>query len=102
MKRHASLQPFLRKLKRKAFFSENECDKFYQNGSAPASIYGTFKMYKFSYSDSLPKLHLIVSPVGTFNYNVTRLLCDLNSPFLPNDYSCKVVIFSQVQNAHLS
>ena len=88
LKREASLQRFLRKLKQKNFFNENEYDKLYPSGSAPARIYGTPKMHKFSPSDSFPKLRPIVSSIGTFNYNLARFLCDLLSPLVPNDYSC--------------
>ena len=85
MKREASLQRFLRKLKQKNFFNEIEYDKLYPSGSAPARIYGTPKMHKFSSSDSFPKLRPIVSSIGTFNYNLARFLCDLLSPLVPND-----------------
>ena len=61
----------------------------YPSGSAPARIYGTPKMHKFSSSDSFTKLCLIVSSIGTFNYNLAHFLCDLCSPLVPNDYSCK-------------
>ena len=86
MKHEASLQPFLRKLKQKNFFNEIEYDKFYPSGSAPACIYGTPKMPKFSSSESCPQLPPIVSSIGTFNYNLARFLCDLLSP---NECSCK-------------
>ena len=56
----ASLQRFLRKLKQKNFFNEIEYDKLYPSGSAPARIYGTPIMHKFSSSNSFPKLRLIV------------------------------------------
>ena len=70
----------------------------YPSGSAPARIYGTPKMHKFSPSDSFPKLHPIVSSIGTFNYNLAR------SPLVPNDYSCKDTFsfVSQIKNANLS
>ena len=104
MKREASLQHFLRKLKQKNFFNENEYDKLYPSGSAPARIYGTPKIHKFSPSDSFPKLRPIVSSVGTFNYNLARFLCDLLSPLVPNDCSCKDTFsfVSQIKNANLS
>ena len=73
-KREASLQRFLCKLKLKNFFNENEYDKLYPSGSAPARIYGTPKMHKFSPSDSFPILRTIVSSIGTFNYNLARFL----------------------------
>ena len=88
----------------KRFFNENEYDKLYPSGSAPAHIYGTPEMHKFSSSDSFPKLCPIVSSIGTFNYNIARFLCDLLSPLVPNDYSCKDTFsfVSQIKNANLS
>ena len=76
----------------------------YPSGSAPARIYDTPKMHKFSSSDSFPKLCPIVSSIGTFNYNLARFLCDLLSPLVPNDYSCKDTFsfVSQIKNANLS
>ena len=61
-------------------------------------------MYKFSSSDSFPKLCPIVSSIGTFNYNLVRFLCDLLSPLVPNDYSCKNTFsfVSQIKNANIS
>ena len=104
LKREASLQRFLRKLKQKNFFNEIEYDKLYPSGSAPARIYGTPKMHKFSSSDSFPKLRPIVSSIGTFNYNLARFLYDLLSPLVPNDYSCTDTFsfVSQIKNANLS
>ena len=85
------------------FFNENEYT-LYSSGSALGHIYGTPKMHKFSSSDSFPKLHSIVSSIGTFNYNLLCYLCDLLSPLVPNDYSCKDTFsyFSQIKNADLS
>ena len=55
-------------------------ETLYPSGSTPTYIYGTPKMHKFSSSDSFPKLPLIVSSLGTFNYNLARFICDLLSP----------------------
>ena len=54
-------------------------------------------------SDSFAELHLIVSSIGTFNYNLARLLWNLFSPLVPNDYSCKYTFsfVSQIKNANL-
>ena len=46
--------------------------KLYPSSSAPAHIYGTPKMHKFSSSDSFPKLRPILSSIGTFKYNLAR------------------------------
>ena len=104
MKRKASQQCFLCSLKQENFLNEAEYDKLYPSDSAPPSIYGTLKMHKFSPSDSFPKLRPIVSSIGTFNYNLARFLCDLLSPLVPNDYSCKDTFsfVSQIKNANLS
>ena len=68
LKREASLQCFSCKLKKKNFFNEKEYGKLCPSGSAPAGIYGTPKMHKFSSSDTFSKLCPIVSSIGTFNY----------------------------------
>ena len=76
----------------------------YSSGSATARIYGTPKMHTFSSSDSFPKLRPIVSSICTFIYNIARFLCDLLSPLVPNDFSCKDTFsfVSQIKNANLS
>ena len=91
-------------MKQKNFLNEIEYDKLYHSGSAPARIYGTPKMHKFSSSDSFPKLRPIVSSIGTFNYNLAHFLCDLLSPLVPNDYFCKDTFsfLSRIKNANLS
>ena len=104
LKREASLQRFLRKLKQKNFIHEIEYYKLYPSDSAPARIYGFPKMHKFSSSNSFPKLCPIVSSIGTFNYNIARFLYDFLSPFVPNDYSCKDTFYfvSPIKNANIS
>ena len=76
----------------------------YPSGSAPGRIYRTPKRHKFSFSDTFPKLRPIVSSVGTFNYNLSRFLCDLLLPILPDDYYRKDTFsfVSQFKNANLS
>ena len=74
LKREASLQRFLFKLKQKNIFNENEYDKLHPSGSATARIYGTPKMHKFSSSDTFPKFCLIVLSIGTFNCDLTPCL----------------------------
>ena len=56
LKGKASLQRSLRKLKQKNILNETEYDKLYPSASAPARIYSTPIMHKFSSSDSFPKL----------------------------------------------
>ena len=91
-------------MKQKHFFNEIEYDRLHPSGSAPARIYGTLKMHKFSSSDSFPKLRPIVLAIGTFHYNLARFLCDLLSPLVPNDFCCKDTFsfVSQIKNENLS
>ena len=98
----ASLQRFLRKLKQKNFFNGNVYDNFYPSGSAPARIYGTSKMHKFYSSDTFPKLSPIVPFIGTFNYDLACFLCDLFSPLVPDDYSCKDTFSFVSENTNIS
>ena len=93
LKREASLQRFLRKLKYKYFFNKNEYDKLYPSGSAPVCIYRTPKMHKFFPSNAFPKLCPVVSSIGAFNYDLARFICDLLSPVAPDDYPCKDIFF---------
>ena len=91
------------KLKQKIFFDEIEYDKLYPSGSVPGCVYGTPKMHKFFTGHSFPKLHPVVSSIGTFNYNLAHFHCDLLSLLVPNDYSCKDAFsfVSQINNANL-
>ena len=99
-------QPRNMKLHYNAFYvswNSKTC-KIYPSGSAPARTYGTPKMHKFSSGDSYPKLCAIVSSIGTSNYNLARFLCNLVSPLVPNNYSCKYTFsfVSHIKNANLS
>ena len=104
MKREASLQRFLRKLKQKNFFNEIVYHKLYPSGSAPARINDTPKVHKFSSSDSFPKHRPIISSIGTFNFNIVHFFCDLLSLLVANDYSSKYAFsfVSKIENASLS
>ena len=76
----------------------------YPSGSAPARIYGSHKMHKFSSGDSFTKLRPIISYISIFNYNLACFLCDLLSPLVPNDYFCKNAFsfVSKIKNINLS
>ena len=76
----------------------------YSSVSAPARIYGTLKMHKFSSSNTFPRLIPIVSSLGTFNYDLACFLCDPLSSVVPDDYSCNntFIFVSQIKNTNLS
>ena len=62
------------------------------------------KSISFPHGDTFPKHRLIVSSIGTFTYDLARFLCELLSPVVPDDYSCKDTFpfVSQIKNANLS
>ena len=103
-KREASLQRFLCKLKHNNIFNENKYDKLYPPSSASVGIYDTTKIHKFSSSDSFSKINSIVSSKSSFNYNLARFLCDLFSPWAPNDHLWKGTFsfVSKIKYANLS
>ena len=76
----------------------------YPSGFAPARVYGTPKMHKFSSRDSFPKLCLIFSSIGDVNYNLSGFLYYLLSPLVPSGYSYKNTFsfVSQIKNGTLS
>ena len=86
------------------FFNKNEYNNLYPSASAPTRICGIPKMCKFSSSDSFPKLCPIVSSTSTLNHNLVCFLCDLLSPLVPSNFSCKdsFSFVSQIKNANLS
>ena len=90
IKREGKLQRFLPTLKNeKKYLNDVDYKFIYPSGSAPAKIYGTPKMHKFTDSDSFPKLRPIVSSLGSYNYNLAKYLCNLLSPHLPEQYCTK-------------
>ena len=100
-KREESLQRFLRKLKKNGFFNDAEYSKIYPKGTNPARIYGLPKMHKFKETDSFPKFRPIVSSIGTFNYNLSKFLCNLLHPLTPTKHSSKDT-FSFLTDLHKS
>ena len=84
--------------------TENLYHKLNPSGSAPACIYGTPEMHKFPPSAIFPKFGAIVSSIGTFDCDLVRFLCDLLSPVVPDDYSCKHTFsfVSQIKNPNTS
>ena len=78
------LQRRLLKLKKKYFFTAAEYDKIYPTGANPARSYGYLK-HKV-YVDN-PSFRLIVSSIGTFNYNLASYLGKMVQEITPTEYS---------------
>ena len=87
LKREGQLQRFLRKLKKDGFLNEDDYKRVYPSGSQTARIYGLPKLHKSYGSNSSPPFRPIVSSIGTFNYNLSKYLCTLLTPFVSTDFS---------------
>ena len=55
---------------------DGEYEKNYPSSSSVAKIYGSPKMHKVFDSNSLPNFLPIVSSIGTYNYNLSKYLCE--------------------------
>ena len=76
----SKIQRYLRKLKSK--ITKDEYSKLYPTGSKPGKLYGTAKIHKLSYNDTIDHLPLrpIVSNIGTASYYLSKYLAKLLSP----------------------
>ena len=80
-------QRFLRDLKKQGKLENDLYDSVYPNGSQPVRIYGLPKMHKLRDPTSTPPFRPTVSSIGTYNYNLAKLLCNLLEPHILNDYN---------------
>ena len=99
MKREASLQCFLHKLKQKNFFNKYVYDKLYHSGSAKMVLLKCISFPLVTHFLLCPT----VSSIGTFNYDLACFLCYILSSVVPDDYSCKDTFsfVPQIKNVNL-
>ena len=85
----SKIQRCVRKLKSK--ITKEEYSKLYPTGSNPGKFYGTAKIHKLSYNDSIDQLPLrpIVSNIGTASYHLSKYLAKLLSPLSQSEYTVK-------------
>ena len=86
LQRKGKLQRVLRALKNKGHLDKNTSDSIYPVGSQPAKFYGLPKMHKARQPNSTPPFRPIVSSIGTYNYNLSKFLCNLLEPHVSRDY----------------
>ena len=94
--RKGQLQRYLRELKKKQFLDDATYERIYQSGSQPSRLYSTPKVHKIKSNSEVPSFRPIVSSIGSFNYNLSRFLCDMLTLFIPTDY-CTQDSFSFVK-----
>ena len=85
----SKIQRCVHKLKSK--ITKDEYSKLYSTGSNPGKFYGTAKIHKFSYNDTIDQLPLrtIVSNTETASYHLCKCLAKLLSPFSTSEYRVK-------------
>ena len=63
----------------------------------PSRLYDTPRVHKIKSNSEVPSFRPIVSSIGSFNYNLSRFLCDMLTTFILTDY-CTQDSFSLVKN----
>ena len=95
--REGQLQRYLRELKNKQFLDDATYERIYQSGSQRSRLYGTPpKVHQINSNSEVLSFRLIVSSIGSFNYNLSRFLFDMLTPFILTDY-CTLDSFSYVK-----
>ena len=85
--REGKLQRFLRELKTKGKLDNDIYSKIYPTGSQPARIYGLPKIHKLKVPNTMPTFRPIVSSIRTYNYELSKYLCSILQPCIPNEYT---------------
>ena len=98
LKREASLQLFLCELKHKTFLTKMNMIYYIL-----LVLLLLVSVVLLTFPNVIHFLNFVVSYIATFNYNLPRFLCDLLSPLVPNNYTCKDTFsfVSQIKNANL-
>ena len=92
--REGQLQRYLRELKNKQFLDDATYERIYQSGSQRSRLSGTPpKVHQINSNSEVLSFRLIVSSIGSFNYNLSRFLFDMLTPFILTDY-CTLDSFS--------
>ena len=95
--REGQLQRYLRELKNKQFLDDATYERIYQSGSQRSRLYGTPpKVHQINSNSEVLSFRLIVSSISSFNYNLSRFLFDMLTPFILTDY-CTLDLFSYVK-----
>ena len=93
LRTEGKLQRFLCILKSKDFFTKEQYDNIYPCASQPARIYGTPMTHKLKSSTDILTFRPIVSPIGTYNYNLAKFLTDMLDPVIPTEYCARKIHF---------
>ena len=85
--REGRLQRFFRNLKKQVSIDNQIYSSVSLRGSQPARSYGLPKLHKHRQNNNAPPIRPIVSSTKSYNYNLSKCLCTLLNPVIPNDYT---------------
>ncbi len=97
LRREGQLQRFLRNLKGSKLFDNYSYEKVYPSGSQCGRLYGLPKLHKVTFQGQTPPFRPVVSSIGTYNYQLAKMLSGLITPLLPTEH-CTTDTFSFVED----
>ena len=80
-------------MKSKGFSTDDSYDKIYPSGSKLASIYSLPKIHRLYSNKKNPSLRTIISFMGTYYYNLSKVLTYLLALVIPNT-NCTIFSFT--------
>ena len=66
-------------MKSKSFYTNESYAKIYPSGSKPRSFYGLPKIHQLNINKDNLSLRPIVSSIGTYDFNLSKFLANLNT-----------------------
>ena len=76
----------IKRLENEGKISEKEYELIYPRGSRPGILYGSPKFHK-PVINNCPKLHLVLSTIGTLTYKLANFLVPILSPLTSIEFS---------------
>ena len=76
----------IKRLENDGKISEKEYELIYPRGSRPGILYGSPKFHK-PVINNCPKLHLVLSTIGTLTYKLANFLVPILSPLTSIEFS---------------
>ena len=86
MKSEKKFIDLIKRLENKGKISEKEYELIYPRGSRPGILYGSPKFHK-PVINNCPKLHLVLSTIGTLTYKLANFLVPILSPLTSIEFS---------------
>ena len=89
------LQRFLRNLKKKGIFKQNQYEAIYPSGSQGAGLYSNPKTRKLKNESDKLKFRAVVSSIGAYNTKIVKFLTNVLDPVISKECLAKVLILQR-------